>query len=125
MILDGVLTQNSILETAMQGNMVRKDVIINNVANVDTPRYKRKVVAFEESLKDSLRRTRPGEKTDLSGVKTTMRQINKDLKYRLDGNNVDIEVEMLELYETSVRYDVLANSVMNNYRRINSVFALR
>ena len=121
MILDGVLTQNSILETAMQGNMVRKDVIINNVANVDTPGYKRKVVAFEESLKDSLRRARPGEKTDLSGVKTTMRRINKDLKYRLDGNNVDIEVEMLELYETAVRYDVLANSVMNNYKRINSV----
>ena len=125
MLLDGVLTQNSILETAMQGNMIRKDVIINNIANVDTPRYKRRVVTFEESLKDSLRRTRAGEKTDLGGVKTTIRKINKDLKYRLDGNNVDMEVEMLELYETSVRYDVLANSVMNNYKRINSVFALR
>ena len=121
MLLNGVLTQNSILETAMQGNTVRKDVIINNIANVDTPGYKRKVAVFEESLKDSLRRARNGEKADLSGVKTTIRQINKDLKYRLDGNNVDIEAEMLELYETSVRYDVLANSVMNNYKRINSV----
>ena len=125
MLLDGIMSQNAILETAMQGNIVRKDVMLNNIANVDTPGYKRKVVAFEESLKDTLRRTRPGEKMDLSGVKTTMRQVNKNLKYRLDGNNVDIEVEMLELYETSVRYDVLANSVMNNYRRINSVFALR
>ena len=125
MLLDGVLTQNRVLETAMQGNMVRKDVIINNVANVDTPGYKRKVVEFEESLKDSLRRTRPGEKTDLSGVKTTVRNISKDLKYRLDANNVDMEVEMLELYETSVRYDVIAGSVMNNYKRINSVFSLR
>ena len=125
MLLDGVLQQNSILETAMQGNMIRKDVILNNIANVDTPRYKKRVAAFEESLKDSLRRTRPGQKADMSGVKTTIRKINKDLKYRMDGNNVDMEVEMLELYETSVRYDVLANSVMNNYRRINSVFALR
>jgi len=125
MLLDGVLTQNSILETAMQGNMIRKDVILNNIANVDTPGYKRKVAVFEESLKDSLRRTRPGEKTDLSGVKTTVRNISKDLKYRLDANNVDMEVEMLELYETSVRYDVIAGSVMNNYKRINSVFSLR
>ena len=125
MLLDGVLTQNSILETAMQGNMIRKDVILNNIANADTPNYKRRVAGFEESLKDSLRRSRSSKKKDLSGVKTTIRKVNKDLKYRLDGNNVDIEVEMLELYETSVRYDVLANSVMNNYKRINSVFALR
>ena len=125
MLLDGVLTQNSILDVAMQGNMVRKDVMLNNIANVDTPGYKRKVVAFEESLKNSLRRAKPGEKADLSGVKITMRKVSKDLKYRLDGNNVDIEAEMLELYETSVRYDVLANSVINNYRRINSVFAAR
>jgi len=125
MLLDGVLTQNSILEAAMQGQQIRKDVILNNIANVDTPNYKRKVVAFEESLKDSLRRAKTGEKPDLDGVKITLRQVNKDLKYRLDGNNVDIEVEMLELYETSVRYDVMANSVMNNYKRINSVFAMR
>ena len=125
MLLDGVLTQNRVLETAMQAQSVRRDVVLNNIANVDTPGYKRKVVAFEESLKDSLRRARPGEKLDLSEVRTSIRQINKDLKYRLDGNNVDIEVEMIDLYETAVRYDVLANSVMNNYRRINLVFALR
>jgi len=118
-------SQNAILEVAMQGNIVRKDVILNNIANADTPKYKRRVAAFEESLKDSLRRTKPGEKNDLSGVNTTIRQVSKNLKYRLDGNNVDMEVEMLELYETSVRYDVLANSVMNNFKRINSVFALR
>lgn len=125
MLLDGMLTQNSILDVAMQGNMVRKDVMLNNIANVDTPGYKRKVVAFEESLKNALRRAKPSKKADLSGVNVTMQKVNKDLKYRLDGNNVDIEAEMLELYETSVRYDVIASSVMNNYRRINSVFAAR
>ena len=125
MLLEGIQIQNSILETAMQGNMIRKDAIVNNIANADTPKYKRRVVAFEESLKTTLRRTRQGERPDLSGVRTTIRQVNTGLKYRLDGNNVDMEVEMIQLYETSVRYDVLANSVMNNFKRINSVFAMR
>jgi len=128
MMLNKMIGNNAILETAMQGQQVRKDVILNNIANVDTPKFKKSAVYFEEALKTSIRRSNArgvGQPVDLSGVKPTVRQINTALKYRLDGNNVDIEAEMLDLYETSVRYDVKATSIMNNFKRINTVLSAR
>lgn len=125
MILDKLMTQNSVLESAMQGTMVRKDVILNNIANADTPGFKKKTVLFEESLKDSVRRYEQTGKLDLSNVSPTIQKMHSSLNYRIDENNVDIETEMIDLYETSVRYDTMANSVMNNYKRINSVLSAR
>ncbi len=121
MIFDNMLTQNSVLETAMQASMVRKDVILNNIANVDTPGYKKKSVLFEQSLRESIRQSRATGSLDLSKAVPRVSEIHENFNYRIDGNNVDIETEMVDLYENSIRYDTMANSVMSNYKRINMV----
>jgi len=41
------------------------------------------------------------------------------LNYRIDENNVDIEFEMAQLYQNSVRLDVMAMGIMNHYRILN------
>jgi flagellar basal-body rod protein FlgB len=41
------------------------------------------------------------------------------LNYRIDENNVDIEFEMVQLYQNSMRFDVMTSGIMNHYRIIN------
>ncbi|KAI4453625.1 phosphoribosylamine--glycine ligase [Holotrichia oblita] len=117
--------KNAILESGMQASVVRNEVIQNNIANVDTPGFKRSSVDFESILTDALEITKSGGKLDLSRVKPVIVKEYANFSYRLDDNNVDIETEMVDLYQNSVKYDVMAESVMNNYKRINMVITAR
>lgn len=40
---------------------------------------------------------------------------------RLDGNNVDIESEMVQLAKNSIKYDTLIQRISSDFRRIKSV----
>ena len=44
---------------------------------------------------------------------------------RLDGNNVDIEQEMVALTETAVRYQVLAEQLTSKLRQLRTVISER
>ena len=124
-MLDGLFTQNEIIGAAMRAASVRNDVIVNNIANVDTPGYKARGVSFEDALRGALdRRARTGI-LDLTDVKPEVKYVNRGFHYRLDGNNVDIEAEMAALYRNSVRYDALASGVISNNRRMNLAIAGR
>lgn len=117
--------QSDILETAMQAAVVKNDVILNNIANVDTPGFKKRDVIFDEVLDDVLRSAELTGNLELDKAKPKIKVIHPNFSYRIDDNNVDIEVEMVDLYQNSMRYDTMANSVINNYKRINLVIRAR
>ena len=121
MLLGNMFSVNNILETALQASVIKADVISNNIANADVPGFKKKTVTFESYLSDALDKAGQTGKLNLSKLSPTIRTEHENFSYRLDGNNVDIEQEMLYAYQNSVRYDFLANSVINNYRRLNAV----
>ena len=128
MLLNTMFTQNDIIETGMQASLVRNDVILNNIANVDTPNFKKSNVKFENILADVLdhrKRQGAGAKPELSRAVPVIEVQNANFSHRLDGNNVNIETEMVDFYENSVRYDVMASAVMNNYKKINMVLTTR
>ncbi len=125
MILSGLFTQNDILGLTMQAAAVRDSVISNNVANVDTPGFKKTSVRFESYLAEAIKNSKKTGRVDTAKLAPTLHVDHSDYSYRLDGNNVDIENEMVLLYKNQVKYDVLANSVINNYKRINTVFAAK
>ena len=126
MIIEDAFNQNDILQSAMQASIVRNDVIQNNIANVDTPNFKRSEVSYESSLQQAVDLANASNNpVDLNTVSTTVYKPYDQNEYRIDGNNVDIEREMLSLYENSVRYSVMTNAVMNNYKRINIVLNAR
>lgn len=118
-MLDKMYLNNEILGTALQASAFKNDVIQNNIANADTPNYKKRNVYFEDTLKNELDRASFTGEIDFEKLKPTM--YSEPLNYRMDGNNVDLNVEMVEMYKNSVKYDTLAQSVMNNYKRINAV----
>lgn len=118
-MLDGIIKKNEIIGTAMQALIVRNDVINNNIANADTPNYKKKEVTFEAKLQEAVDIYIKTGKLDLNRVNPSIQEIHSNFKYRIDGNNVDMETEMIDLYTNSVRYDVMASCV--GYKSIEAV----
>ena len=131
-MLEKILYRTTPLEKTLDAALLRNEAISQNISNVDTPNYRRKTVAFEEHLRDAL-----GENS-IRGIKTDHRHIsigarnfddieikvgedasNSDM--RLDGNNVDIDSEMVQLAKNSIKYDTLIQRISSDFRRIKSV----
>ncbi len=125
MIFDQLYVKNEIIGSAMRAASLRNDVIVQNIANNDLPGYKRKVVSFEKSLEQAVAKYEKTGKLDLSDVTPTVGTIHDNLNYRIDKNNVDIDTEMVELYQNSVRYDALVSLVQNNSKRLSLVLTGR
>ena len=122
MLLNNVFHNNEIIAQAMRATQIRNNVISHNIANVDVPGFRRSVVKFETLLDRELTSAaRENRAVNLSNTAPQIYTSNENLQHRLDGNNVDIEAEMVALYQNSTRYDAMAISLSNNYRRINSV----
>lgn len=125
MVFDQLFTQSYILETSMQATALRNDVIQNNIANIDTPGFKRQDIEFESILSNVIDNGKNTGTIKLSMAQPVMTSPNSHLSYRLDGNNVDVDTEMMSLYTNSVRYDVYANSVSSLYKRIDTVLSMQ
>lgn len=82
----------------------RQKVIANNIANVETPGYKRSYVTFEDELR-SVMETSSG-RNRLRKVKELTHSSRVDVlsPTRADGNNVNIDAEIADLAKTSLNY---------------------
>lgn len=106
-----------VLQSAMRGLSLRQQVIGQNMANVDTPGYKAATVSFEDALKRAVDPA-PSELRLVSthashmdlGSAITAPQVAEraNLTLRNDGNSVDVDKEMVDLAETSLRFQSLA-----------------
>jgi flagellar basal-body rod protein FlgB len=113
---------------AIDAAALRQKVISNNLANVDTPHYKRTEVNFEDAFKQAVDRSPKrliGFKTDnqhfeinpvtdINSVQPTMWREN-DTFTRADDNNVDLDVEMAELAKNQVMFDSLVESLNRKF----------
>jgi flagellar basal-body rod protein FlgB len=125
MLSQSIHHQNSILGAALGGQAARIDSIQNNIANAETPRFTARSVEFESALNDAIDNWRSTGDLDLSNARPSMHFKEPGTRFRLDGNNVDIEREMVALYIQSVRYDVMVNSVLHNSRMLGIVLSGR
>jgi len=116
--------QGSVIRTAVQGKALRNEIITNNIANADTPGFRAKRVDFEDSLAQAIGNyPLPSNRiVDLSGVTKTVALRDHDTFFRLDGNNVDIEREMVMLYQNSMKYETLISSLIVNSGRLSTIF---
>ncbi len=121
-MLSNLLFTKQNLEKALDATWIRNDVISQNIANVDTPGYKRKTVQFEEFLNNEMRTGRIAQGT--SGATSNGIQITEDpvdSSYRSDGNNVDIENEMALLAANTIRYNTLIQKMNGDFQKLRSV----
>lgn len=124
MIQSGVYNYVNVLDRAADAAWIRNDVISNNIANVDTPGYKRKDVQFETFLAAQVSGGNLDEQIadiDLSTLNSMTYTDSSQYSYRLDGNNVDINTESAELAKNQLRYYTLMNSMTQEFSRIRTV----
>lgn len=105
---------------AMDGLSYRRNVISQNVANVDTPGYHALEMNFESELQRSLSSSpklsmsltdskHQLSKDDASGA--FQAKLRSGGSERADGNNVDIDTELVQMTETGIRYSALTTAV--------------
>ena len=121
-MLDKVFLQTKNLEKALDATWTRNDVISQNIANVDTPGYKRKTLKFEEFLDAE---TKTGKidhgQTKLSGNGMLVTEDNASTSYRIDGNNVDIEREMALMSMNNIKYNTLVQKITGEFSKLRTV----
>ena len=119
----------NMLDNTADVSWQRQTLIMNNISNDDTPGYKRQDIEFESVLRNELMAThersleRAVNKLDdddnyVEGIEYTDYE---NYSYRLDGNNVDMDTENVELASEQLRYQTLTTSVSNEVSRFKSV----
>ncbi len=117
----------NVLNKAAEASWTRNELLANNLANVDTPEYKRKDLNFENLLAEAMSdtSTRNMDKKvagiDLNALKPEVFTEYEELSYRYDGNNVDIDVENAYLADNQIKYYTLLDSMTQEFNRLKMV----
>ena len=117
----------NVLAKAAAASWLRNDAISNNIANADTPGYKRQDVNFETQLAKALRSSRYTS-MDSKVANVKMNRLNpitytdySGYSYRIDGNNVDPDTEGVYLAKNQVVYQGLTQSINQEFKNLQSV----
>ena len=129
MINTNIYNYINVLDKAADAANSRNQILTNNIANVDTPNYRRKEVSFERYLEQALVSDESLDKrvadinthlNDFGGLIYTDHSV---LSYRLDGNNVDIDTEQAYLAENQIRYNTLISQIGQEFSRYKTVLS--
>ena len=127
MINTDIYNYVNILDKAADAANLRNELLANNIANSDTPDYKRKDINFEALLQmelgggKTLKKSVDMANEDLSVLDPQVYTDNASLSYRLDGNNVDIASEEAYLAQNQIKYQTLVDLMSQEFSRYKSV----
>ncbi|EKP13156.1 flagellar basal-body rod protein FlgB [Leptospira borgpetersenii serovar Hardjo-bovis str. Sponselee] len=130
-----------LLERGMNNSILKRKVISDNIANADVPHFKRSEVIFESMIKRAI------ESEKIETLKEVPTQISderhiqffKPLDYRevqpktnidylttmrADGNNVDVEKEVVEASNSQMQYMIMTERLNQNYRDLKQVMRM-
>ncbi len=115
-----------VLTKAADASWTRESVINNNIANVSTVGYKRQDIDFQSVLREELGNCKHKSldnkinELDISDLNAQIYTDAANYSYRLDGNNVDIDTENVELASEQIRYDALVTSINSEFSRMRA-----
>lgn len=117
----------SSLENGLSYATLNQKTIANNIANVDTPNYKAKDVSFKNMLEEEKRSSISAYRTDerhydFSITQSTPGVSNIDnLRYRNNGNAVDMDAQQAKMAENQIYYNALIDRVNGKLNTLNTV----
>lgn len=126
MINSDAFSYINVLDKAADASYKRETIIANNIANADTPTYKRKDLEFQELLEKELKAT--GYRDIDQAVKNVrLSSLNPDVytdypgfSYRIDKNNVDIDTENVELASEQLRYQTITTGINQEFQHFKT-----
>ncbi len=104
----------ALIEAGIRAEGLRQKAIANNVANLETPGYRRIDVKFEELLAKSLDSS---GSVDLSELEPQIYQPEQTL-VKSNGNDVSLEGEVGAMIKNSLRYKTYIRLLNKRYRQI-------
>ncbi|HEY0613842.1 MAG TPA: flagellar basal body rod protein FlgB [Candidatus Elarobacter sp.] len=128
------------LKNAMDGAGAAHSAIANNIANVNTPNFRRADVSFKEAL--AATEATAGDPDELGLATTSERHIplggaqapepfsitttvDESTQMRLDGSNVDVDQEMAKLSLNSAYGQTMGQLLQNQYSRLRQAIQER
>lgn len=104
------------VQRALGKTSQRQALLMANLANVNTPGYKRKDLDFNIVLSDALHGPQKLKQMmeDAKGGNSSNTTLNQD------NNNVDMEREVFAIAETEARYQVLTEMTNNYFANLRS-----
>ena len=129
MITSGVYDYINILGKAADGAWARNEAISNNIANIDTPGYKRQDVDFQTQLQHALKESKyPSLDSKVADANKHLSRLDAraytdipNWSYRMDKNNVDVDNENVELASNQLVYNGITNSIDNEFKNLKLV----
>jgi flagellar basal-body rod protein FlgB len=92
------------LERAISGAAMRQGILANNLANAETPGFRRSDVDFHSTLAEAMKSESP------SAIESASFSPQQDLSVlRADGNGVDVDVESANMAKNGLEYDALVS----------------
>jgi flagellar basal-body rod protein FlgB len=123
---------NTILKLGMDAASMRNEVIADNIANAETPGFKKSEVDFEQRLQELLKKNHTNNPSlSLNRTNSRHMQINDGdqlemfqprirviggTSFRNDGNNVDIDVEMANNTKNNTFYEAVNRSMTSEIK---------
>ena len=117
----------SLLERGLSFSALKGKAISQNIANVDTPNYKAKNVDFKEVLANAQSSSLEAYRTDsrhiaFDSAKSHLGVLNSsNLRYRQDGNGVDMDKEQADLAANQIYYNALVDRVNGKFNTLQNV----
>lgn len=125
------------LERALDALSMRFQAQSSNIANINTPRYQRQDVAFEDALSMAIQSEEGGATPELQDPIANLVTVRadgdmleqfqptigtaRDQAMRLDGNGISLEAEMSQVVQTTQKYNVVASQIATQYRTFKFV----
>jgi len=119
--MSGMSSIFDFLEAGIKAEGLRQKAIANNVANLETPGYRRIDVKFEELLAKAL--DSPGT-ADITEIKPEIYHPNTT-PVKPNGNNVNLETEVGEMVKNSLRYDAYIRLLHKKYKQMELAIGVR
>ena len=127
MISTDAFSYINVLDKASDASWKRETLIANNLANADTPGYKRQDLDFQTALQNELGRYKYTsldhkiKNADLTELNPSVYTDHGGYSYRLDDNNVDPDTEQVELASEQIKYQALTTSITSEFQRLQAV----
>ncbi len=127
MISTSAFSYINILDKAADASWTRENLIANNIANAQTPGYKRQDIDFQSLLKKEISNYKymsldqKMNAVDLNRLNPEVYTDHAGYSYRLDENNVDMDTEQVELASEQIKYQALTSSITSEFQRLQAV----
>lgn len=117
--------QVSLVAKVMDMQLERQNVIMSNIANVNTPQYKTRNLEFEDQLQKALNldargklsRTEQGHIPSVFNADTFHTELGKSIKPRVafGEDRVNLDKEMVKMAKASLQYNALTQIIKNDF----------